>query len=82
MCQTDHGHSNKDLLIWTVLSSTSNSATWVLQTNHVVYETRLQTTYILISDSKSSFKNPKNSQQNDKEEGGEDESAVDEEEGA
>ena len=41
------------------LSSTSNSATWVLRTNQVVYETRLQTTYILISDSKSSFKNPK-----------------------
>ena len=41
------------------LSSTSNSAAWVLRKNQVVYETRLQTTYVLISDSKSSFKNPK-----------------------
>ena len=56
MCQTG---SNMDLLICTVLSSSSNSATWVLRTNQVVYETRLQATYILISDSKSSFNNPK-----------------------
>ena len=58
ICQADCGHSHKDLIyVVDHLSSTSNS-TRVVRKNQVVYETRLHTTYVLISDSKSSV-NPK-----------------------